>query len=209
MFSDKAPRSCRVPRFSSFQDCKVADFESSKVPEIYFTRVLGFQVSRVQGSKHQGSRLVRVLVWLINNEMTSAMQSKRKAQYSCCSLFKEHGMGSMIHSKTSTLQLHKVKGSKFFTGLAVCRQESKARRLQEAKFGVPQFHDSRVSYFQHSKFPGSKIHGPRDPYCEKSQNLKFQVKLEGSQCRLQTCKESKVPGSRARGLKVQARFQQG
>ena len=118
-------------------------------------------------------------------------------------------MSSTIHSEASSLQVHKVQGSKFFTRLSVSRKGSKALRLQETKFGVPQFHDPRVPYFQHSKFPGSKIHGPRDPYCEKSQNLKFQVKLEGSQCRLQTCKESKVPGSRARGLKVQARFQQG
>ena len=61
----------------------------------------------------------------------------------------------MIHA--STLQFHKVKGSIFFTGLLVSRQGSQALRLQEAKFGVPQFHDSRVSYIQHSKFPGSKI----------------------------------------------------
>ena len=64
----------------------------------------------------------------------------------------------MIHSKASSLQLHKVKGSKFLTGLAVSGQDSKALRLQEAKFGVPQqFHASRVSYFRHSTFPGSKI----------------------------------------------------
>ena len=49
------------------------------------------------------------------------------------------------------------KGSSFFTGLLVSRQGSQALRLQEAKFGVPQFHDSRASYIQHSKFPGSKI----------------------------------------------------
>ena len=61
----------------------------------------------------------------------------------------------MIHA--STLQFHKVKGSIFFTGLLVSRQGSQALRLQEAKFGVPQFHDSRASYIQHSKFPGSKI----------------------------------------------------
>ena len=65
---------------AGFQDCKVADFESYKVPTFRITGVLGFQVSRVQGSKHQGSRLVRVLVWFINNEVTSAMQSKRKTQ---------------------------------------------------------------------------------------------------------------------------------
>jgi len=47
---------------AGFQDCKVADFESYKVPTFRITGVLGFQVSRVQGSKHQGSRLVRVLV---------------------------------------------------------------------------------------------------------------------------------------------------
>ena len=55
------------------------------------------------------------------------------------------------------LQFHKVKGSKFFTGFSVSRQGSKALRLQETKFGVPQFHDPRVPYFQHSKFSGSKI----------------------------------------------------
>ena len=45
----------------------------------------------------------------------------------------------MIHA--STLQFHKVKGSSFFTGLLVSRQGSQALRLQEAKFGVPPFHD--------------------------------------------------------------------
>ena len=44
----------------------------------------------------------------------------------------------MIHSKASTLQFHKVQGSKFFAKLSLSRQGSKAPRLQEAKFGVPQ-----------------------------------------------------------------------
>ena len=43
----------------------------------------------------------------------------------------------------------------FFT--LAFRQGSKALRLQEAKLGIPQFHDSRASYSQHSNFPGSKI----------------------------------------------------
>ena len=47
----------------------------------------------------------------------------------------------MIHRKTSTLQLHKVQGSKLLTGLSVSRQGSKALTFQEAKFGVPPFHD--------------------------------------------------------------------
>jgi len=86
--------------------------------------------------------------------MTSAMQSKRKTKHnraSCFNLFKKRNVGSMA------LQFHKVKGSKFFTGFSVSRQGSKALRLQETKFGVPQVHDSRGSYFQHSKFPDFKI----------------------------------------------------
>ena len=46
---------------------------------------------------------------------------------------------------------------KLFTGFSGSRQGSKALRLQEAKFGVPPFHDPRATCFQHSKFPGSKI----------------------------------------------------
>ena len=75
-------------------------------------------------------------------------------------------MISMIHSKASTLQFHKVQGSKFFAELSVYRQGSMALRLQEAKFGVPQFHDPRVSQFQHSSVLVPRFHGPRDPYCE-------------------------------------------
>ena len=85
------------------------------------------------------------------------------------------------------LQFHKVKGSKFFTGFSVSRQGSKALRLQETEFGVPQVHDSRGSYFQHSKFPDFKIPRTNGP-------ILFQVKLEGSQCRFQTFKGPKVPG---------------
>ena len=69
------------------------------------------------------------------------------------------------------LQFQKVKGSKFFTGFSVSRQGSKALRLQETKFGVPQVHDTRGSYFQHSKFPGFKIPWTKGP-------ILFQVKLE-------------------------------
>ena len=66
----------------------------------------------------------------------------------------------MIHRKASTLQLHKVQGSKLFAGLSVSRQGRKALRLQEAKFGVPPFHDrsgdlglqdSKVAWLQGSK----------------------------------------------------------
>ena len=85
------------------------------------------------------------------------------------------------------LQFHKVKGSKFFTGFSVSRQGTKALRLQETKFGVPQVHDPRGSYFQHSKFPDFKIQWTKGL-------ILFQVKLEGSQCRFQTCKGPRVPG---------------
>ena len=64
-------------------------------------------------------------------------------------------MSSMIHSKASTLQFHKEKGLMWFT--LGFRQGSKALRFQEAKFGIPPFHDSRASYSQHSKFRSSKI----------------------------------------------------
>ena len=63
-------------------------------------------------------------------------------------------MSSMIHCKASTLQLHKVKGRerfKVFTGLSVSRKGSKALRLQEAKCGVPQFHDTGVSHSKPAK----------------------------------------------------------
>ena len=98
----------------------------------------------------------------------------------------------MIHSKASTLQLHKVQGSMFFTRLSVSRQGSKAQRLQENKFGVPQFHDPRVPYFQH-------FHGPRDPYCESQkvqvpdlQRVKRSRVLEIQGCRILRLQSSKV-----------------
>ena len=64
-------------------------------------------------------------------------------------------------------------GSKFLTKLSFSRQGSEALKLQEAKFGVLLFHDSRASYFQHTKFPGSKIHGPTDPYRESPKIQSF------------------------------------
>ena len=59
----------------------------------------------------------------------------------------------MIHRKTSTLQLHKVQGSKLLTGLSVSRQGSKALTFQEAKFGVPPFHDPSCGDPECSKVP--------------------------------------------------------
>ena len=99
----------------------------------------------------------------------------------------------MIHSKASTLQFHKVQGSKFFAKLSLSRQGSKALRLQEAKFGVPKLHDSKVPSFKHSKFPGSKIHGPRDPYCE---NSKFKVSGRAWRCPVQVPDLQRVECSR-------------
>ena len=58
--------------------------------------------------------------------------------------------------------------------------------MQEAKFGAQQFHDPRPHTSNTQNFLIPRFHGPK--------NSKFRVKLEGSQCRFQICKESKVPG---------------
>ena len=54
----------------------------------------------------------------------------------------------------------------------------------------------RVSYFQHSKFPGSKIPWTKGSILCESQNSKFQVKFDGFQC-------ARLPGSRFRDSRAQ------
>ena len=62
------------------------------------------------------------------------------------------------------------------------------------------FHNPMTLDSHTSNIPS--FHGPKDPYCESPQNSKFQVKLEGSQCRFQTEKNQEFQGSRAPGLQV-------
>ena len=121
----------------------------------------------------------------------------------------------MIHRKASTLQFHKVQGSKLFTGFSGSRQGSKALRLQEAKFGVPPFHDPRATYFQHSKFPGSKIpwtkgsilRVPKFKVSGKAWGFPVQVpdlqKLESSRVlEVQGCRILRLQGSKVQRLQV-------
>ena len=62
MLSGKIPRFCRVPRFHS---CRFPGLQGCRFPEFQGSRVLNYHGSGApsfQGSKFQGSRLVRVLV---------------------------------------------------------------------------------------------------------------------------------------------------
>ena len=54
------------------QVSRMTILQVSRVPRLQSSRLPGFWGSRVQGSKHQGSRLVRVLVWFMNNKKTPA-----------------------------------------------------------------------------------------------------------------------------------------
>ena len=125
---------------------RVLDYQGSGVPSFQCSR---FQASRFQTRKGLG------LIHQQRNDQRNAKQTQNTIEL--LQFFKEHNMNSMIHSKTSTLQLHKVKGSKFFHRVLGFQAGYSSKTLRLIKFGVPRFHDSRASYFQHSKFPGSKI----------------------------------------------------
>ena len=71
--STVAMLSCKV-----LQDSRVPQLQVSRIAQLQVSKFQGSRVLGVQGSKHQGSRLVKILGWFINNEMTSAMQNKRK-----------------------------------------------------------------------------------------------------------------------------------
>ena len=148
MQGSKIPQ-LQVSRVARLQISRVPRFQSSKLPRFWGSKFPGFKVPRFQTCKGLG------LIHQRGNDQRNAMQTQNTIEL--LQFFKEHNMNSMIHSKTSTLQLHKVKGSKFFHRVPGFQAGYSSKTLRLIKFGVPRFHDSRASYFQHSKFPGSKI----------------------------------------------------
>ena len=66
----------QVSRIPWLQSSRVPRFQSSKLPRFWGSRFPGFKVPSIR----EGPKLVRVLPLFISNEMTSAMQSKRKTQ---------------------------------------------------------------------------------------------------------------------------------
>ena len=95
------------------------------------SKILQLQVSRV--ARLQISRVPR----LQNSRLPGFWGSKF-----------EKSVNSTASQGARLKVIHK--GSRF-------RQGSKDQSLQEAKLGVPPFHDPRATYFQRPKFPGSKI----------------------------------------------------
>ena len=162
MLSGKVLRFCMVPKFQScrfpgLQGCKFRNFQRSRILDYQCS---GFQVSSVESSKDQGSTLTRSykglgnLIYHQRNDKRTAKQMLKQKR--AASVDFKNTLWS-IWSTNLNSAVHKVRGSMFFTKLSLSRKGSKGLRLQETKFGAPQFHDSRVSYFQHSKFPASKI----------------------------------------------------
>ena len=108
----------------------------------------------------------------------------------------------MIHRKASTLQFHKVQGSK------------QTLRLQEAKFGVPPFHDPKghilptlqVSWFQNSMDEGIHIvRVPKPKTPGKAWGSPVQVsdlqKVESSRVlEIQGCRILRLHGSKVQRL---------
>ena len=173
MLSSKVPRFRRIPRF-----------QSSRLPGFLgFLGFLGFQVSRVQGCKHQGSRLVRVLVWCINNEMTSAMQNKFPVR-----------KGTTAHSKH--------KGSRLARDWRL--QGYRAPGIQGCRFQW--FQSSKISEFRDCSFQsspafqGCNVTGQSSTLAPRSKGCRFprfqaQFKIEGFQdFRVSAFQLSRVPG---------------
>jgi hypothetical protein len=96
------------------------------------------------------------------------LQGCRFREFQGCRILDYQGSGVPSLRKASTLQLHKVQGSKLFTRALGLGRVAKIKAYKRPSLG---FHHSMTLEPHTSNAPSflvPRFHGPRDPYCETS-----------------------------------------